>query len=209
MDELRRAGAVRWVVFDLGDVLLRRTTRIPELAELCGIDAAVFEPLYFAGRAGYDRHSDPALFFGELCATAGVPVPAEDLLARLVEIDDLGWSEIDPDTMALVELAARSGADLAVLSNAPASMGTLVRAAPWSTAFRHLVFSGDHGVVKPSADIFRLLLQTLQARPDETVLVDDRADNVEGARRIGMHAVHFTSAEQARTELRSLLGPGD
>ena len=42
-------------------------------------------------------------------------------------------------------------------------------------------------------------------KADECVFIDDREDNVETARRLGMKGIVFESYEQARGELEKLL----
>lgn len=74
-----------------------------------------------------------------------------------------------------------------------------------SSVFDVIVISAEERVRKPGAEIFRRALARLGLAPEEAVFVDDRALNVEGARRVGMYAVHFTDPLEAREELRRLL----
>jgi hypothetical protein len=66
---------------------------------------------------------------------------------------------------------AASGTAMAVLSNAPSSMGRLVEAQPWAGAFRQLFFSGDLGLIKPDPQIYRHLLKNLGSAPGEVVFL--------------------------------------
>jgi putative hydrolase of the HAD superfamily len=202
---------INWVVFDLGDVVLRSTTALPELADLLGVAPDRFTEAYFAHRKEYDLHTDPGVFWTSVALDAGAHAPDTALWAELVRIDDLGWSTTDPETIQLVDdLAALPGVELAVLSNAPSSMGRLIQTQPWSAAFEHLLFSGDLGVIKPDQQIYRTLLDRLRARgdrptrPDEVAFLDDRADNIAGSIEAGIHGFVFTGAARARTDLRTL-----
>jgi 2-haloacid dehalogenase len=67
--------------------------------------------------------------------------------------------------------------------------------------FRGIVVSGEEKMVKPHAPIYHLALERFGLRAGEALFVDDRADNVEGARGVGMHAVRFTDAPALRAEL--------
>jgi putative hydrolase of the HAD superfamily len=72
------------------------------------------------------------------------------------------------------------------------------------------VFSAEEGVRKPDPEIYRLALSRLGVAPAEAIFVDDRLKNVEGARRVGMHALHFTDSAGIRQEISRLLGlPGE
>ena len=48
------------------------------------------------------------------------------------------------------------------------------------------------GVRKPDARIYEIALDVMQAAPATSLFVDDREENVEGARALGIHAIHVT-----------------
>jgi HAD superfamily hydrolase (TIGR01509 family) len=54
--------------------------------------------------------------------------------------------------------------------------------------FDHRFYSAFVGYAKPDQDYFRAVLAMIDAEPDEVLFIDDRADNVEAARRCGLHA---------------------
>lgn len=57
---------------------------------------------------------------------------------------------------------------------------------------------------KPDADIFRLALDTSQARPERTVYLDDRAMFVEVAQSLGIHGIHHVDPAATRRKLADL-----
>jgi 2-haloacid dehalogenase len=75
---------------------------------------------------------------------------------------------------------------------------------PFMTWFDGHVISGIEGVAKPDRRIFEILLERYRLAPEATVFMDDSPRNVEGARALGINAVHYTGAEQLRQELRAL-----
>jgi 2-haloacid dehalogenase len=70
--------------------------------------------------------------------------------------------------------------------------------------FRDVVVSGDEKLTKPDAAIYRLALDRFGLRPEEAVFIDDSLPNVEGARAVGIHAIHFSDAAALRAELVDL-----
>jgi len=64
--------------------------------------------------------------------------------------------------------------------------------------------SGTEKLIKPDPAIYRLALARWGVAAADTVFIDDNAANVEGARRVGMHAIHFTGEPALRAELRGL-----
>jgi putative hydrolase of the HAD superfamily len=65
-----------------------------------------------------------------------------------------------------------------------------------------LAFSSCYlGLRKPDIAIYRRALDILGSRPHRTLFIDDREENVEGARTAGMQAIRFTGAEALRNDL--------
>jgi len=58
------------------------------------------------------------------------------------------------------------------------------------------------GTMKPRADYFVRALARLDVAPAEVLFLDDRADNVEAARALGIHAVVVRGVDGARALLR-------
>jgi putative hydrolase of the HAD superfamily len=71
--------------------------------------------------------------------------------------------------------------------------------------FEVVVDSAFVGMRKPDPAIYELTLERLGVAAEESVFVDDLEVNCEAARKLGMFAVRFESAEQAIPELRSAL----
>ena len=67
------------------------------------------------------------------------------------------------------------------------------------------VVSGIEKEVKPEPQIYRILLDRYSLKPEQTVFIDDKEANVETARRLGMHGIVFTGAEDARRKLDSII----
>lgn len=59
--------------------------------------------------------------------------------------------------------------------------------------FDTVVLSFEHHIVKPHPDIFRLTAQQLELDVSECIMIDDLADNCEGAEVSGMRAIQHVS----------------
>ncbi len=70
------------------------------------------------------------------------------------------------------------------------------------------VFSGDVQCIKPDAKLFALLERQYGLTPANTLLIDDLAANVAGARACGWQGIVFESAPQLRAQLQWVL-PAD
>ena len=67
------------------------------------------------------------------------------------------------------------------------------------------VVSGEVHLLKPDAAIYRCLLETFGLEASESVFIDDNADNVLGARAVGLEGILFRDAPTLVVDLEKLL----
>ncbi|HAL48898.1 MAG: HAD family phosphatase [SAR202 cluster bacterium] len=67
--------------------------------------------------------------------------------------------------------------------------------------FEDFVLSFEIGELKPDSEFFDHCLNQLGAQPDQCFFTDDRQDNVDSAKSVGIHAVRFESVPQIESEL--------
>jgi putative hydrolase of the HAD superfamily len=79
---------------------------------------------------------------------------------------------------------------------------------PVDEVFETVVDSAFVGTRKPESRIYAITLERLGLPGAECVFVDDLEVNVSGARKAGMHGVHFRDTTQAIAEIDALLGRG-
>lgn len=192
---------MRWIVFDYGEVISRRTRALPRLADMLGAPEAAVVPAYWALRERYDRGCTDLEYWQAVGQRAGADVDRL-LAAALSEADAAGWLETDPAALALIAELDRSGASLCLLSNAPSTHGEVFRRQAWARHFDRIMISGDlGGIAKPDPAIWAALTAMLEAPPSECLFLDDRQVNVAGARAAGLHAELWTGAADARAHL--------
>jgi putative hydrolase of the HAD superfamily len=76
---------------------------------------------------------------------------------------------------------------------------------PVDEIFDVVVVSAFVGTRKPEPRIYEITLDRLGVPPAAALLVDDIEVNCEGARELGIHAIHFRSNEQAIAEIEAAL----
>jgi putative hydrolase of the HAD superfamily len=69
--------------------------------------------------------------------------------------------------------------------------------------FHDRILSFEVHAAKPEPEIFQAAIQRAGCRAEECFFTDDLAENVEAARREGIDAVQFESAEQLEREMRA------
>ncbi len=70
--------------------------------------------------------------------------------------------------------------------------------------FKLFVSSCYVGLRKPEEGIYRQALDVTQQVPEECCFIDDRALNLEVAKRLGMHTIEMDTVEQLSAELQKL-----
>lgn len=70
------------------------------------------------------------------------------------------------------------------------------------TLFEDIVISGIEGLLKPQPEIYHALLERNEIAAADCIFIDDRMPNIDGAKAVGMDAIHFTGADALRIALR-------
>jgi putative hydrolase of the HAD superfamily len=103
----------------------------------------------------------------------------------------------------------RGGSRMALLTNNVREWEPLWRSMlPVDEIFELVVDSAFVGCRKPEPRIYEITLERLAVEPQACLFVDDVAENCEGARALGITAVHFRANEQAIPEIRAALEDG-
>lgn len=79
---------------------------------------------------------------------------------------------------------------------------------PYATFFQYVdgeVISYREKVIKPDSKIYQILLERYKLNPEECIFLDDRADNIETARSLGIQGIVVKTHEQAAADLESEL----
>jgi len=184
---------VRYVVFDMGGVLL-------QLGESAYRDV-VARHLGFDGvPPAYDQYAD-ALYRGRISEEE----LWSKLIGRALTEEDLEvciqsflthFPPIEP-MLALAEELRRHGVGTAVLSNTQNVHVRAVRRMRILDPFFPVFFSCEIGLRKPSEAIYRHVVETLGLAPGEIAFIDDIAENVEAAQKAGLHGIHHTGDVEA------------
>jgi len=194
------------VVFDYGEVISREPTDADRAALVAraGVDAEPFWTAYWAHREPLDQGTlSIADYWAAVASDLGVEWDAVDV-HELWALDHRGWLSVDPGTLRVLHALADGGTRLALLSNAGADFSGWLRSGSFAPLFERVFVSGELGLVKPNADIYEHVIAELGITPDELLFVDNKSENVEGARAVGGDGHVFTDAAGLEAWLRSL-----
>jgi epoxide hydrolase-like predicted phosphatase len=194
------------VIFDFGGVLMRTEDKGPrtQLARRLGRTPEELEEVVFNGPSGL-----PAAL-GEISAEQHWRNVAKTLQISEAEIpafQESFWGGDQMETRLVEHIRQlKQRYRTALLSNAWSDLREyLVNRWKIADAFDQMVISAEVGLVKPDQRIYRLILERLQVPAQAAIFLDDFIQNVEGARSVGLTAIHFRSADQALAELDQFL----
>jgi len=196
---------VKHVVFDIGKVLIHYDPHIP-FRQIIPDD---------------DRR---AFFLSEVCShewnleqDRGRPWPEAEAeaIGRHPEMAEeicafrRNWHRMVPHayegSVAILRGLIAAGTDVTLLTNFASDTFRQAQAKfPFLTETRGVTVSGDVALIKPDRAIYDHHAARFDLDPARTVFIDDSAPNVDGARRAGWQAIHFTDSERLGQELVAL-----
>jgi putative hydrolase of the HAD superfamily len=198
--------SIQAIYFDIGGVFVRTEDKRPRtrLAVRLGMTFEALEELVFGGESGRKAQR------GEITAEEQWAYVCQQINWpfsnwHALEAEFFAGDRLDGELVDYTRgLHARYKTGL--ITNALSDVRSVILK-NWQMmdAFDVLIISAEVGVMKPDPRIFQIALNALGVQPAEAVFVDDNARNVEGARAVGMRAIHFTSPEQVRRELEEIL----
>jgi FMN phosphatase YigB (HAD superfamily) len=190
------------VVFDIGAVLVDWQPHLAWADELGEEGAQAFmERVDFREK---NARADGGARFADLAQEIADPDDSRRLAGYVVRYALTVPHEI-PGTWAILDRLKTAGVPIHAITNWSAETwpeGLKVHPR-LDEVFGTLVVSGREGVTKPDAAIFHLLCTQAGLAPEDCIFIDDGPHNVEGAKAVGMDAIHFTDAAALEAALKA------
>jgi putative hydrolase of the HAD superfamily len=199
--------SLRAVIFDYGMVLTGEPSAEAHdaMLRITGLPHDEFEKIYWADRHAYDEGKLTGLeFWQNFVRDAKLNLDA-------TAIDELNlwdarlWTVQDPAMIAWQKQLKERGILTAILSNmGDTVLANIEREFDWLDRLDVLVWSYQHKIAKPDPAIYKLTLDRLGTRPEETVFIDDKQLNIDAARALGLVGILFTTIERLREQIIEL-----
>lgn len=193
---------IKAVVFDIGNVLVRWDAHLAFVLELgtrSAVDAFLERTDFFARNLRADAGESFADLAAEIEAAAD-----RALFSTYVDRYAMTIPQAIEGTWSLMERLRQKRLQIHAITNWSAETwpkGVLAHPR-LGTSFGVTIVSGQERLLKPEPAIFHLLCERGGLLPADCVFVDDSLKNVEGARAIGMDAIHFESPQQLEHALQ-------
>lgn len=195
------------VVFDLGGVLIGWDPAQAIMSQFSGNWEAARSFLEHVNFAQWNLEQDRGRSWCEASEAFNRSFPEHaGLLEQYVENFHTSLTGAISGSVSVLERLHARGIPLYAITNWAADTFAKTRQDyPFLKVFRDIVISGEEKCVKPDPEIYQILLRRNNLKSEACVFIDDNMDNVRGAQRVGMHAVHFTSPEALETDLEKVL----
>jgi 2-haloacid dehalogenase len=194
------------VLLDLGGVLIDWDPRYLYRPLFQGDEAAMQHFLTEICPPEWNRQMDAGKPFDDAIAERQRLFPEH---AELIALWKTGWGQMlrEPihETVEVLEALRQRGHRLYALTNWSAETFPVARERfAFLRWFEDIIVSGEVKLAKPDPRIFELTIERCGLTPASTLFVDDMRPNVEVARRLGLHALHFEHPRQLRADLEGL-----
>lgn len=196
--------------FDLGKVLVAfdHQVMVENLAGLLGVPGESVRALLFDQglEDAYERGEITSQTFADrLNAIGHHPVRHDELL------DAAGaMFTVQREMVPVLQRCRQAGVGMGLLSNTCEAHWEWLQRHPMETVvgwFDPIVLSYRVHSMKPDLAIYRSAEQMAGVGPESIFFIDDRAENVEGARVAGWRATLFVDASSLNQQLDALLPP--
>ena len=195
------------VLFDYGLVLTGPADPAARatMQRVLGVEDALVQAAYWRYRDAYDRGTLSGVeYWHAVARDVGRTLDAKSL-PELITADNALWTQPNEPMIDWAARLQRAGMKTGILSNIGDEMEAGVRSRfAWLAEFAHHTFSHRLGIAKPDAAIYLHAIQGLGVVPEEILFIDDRLENIEAARAVGMMAVQYPGHEAFLAEMETV-----
>lgn len=194
---------IQAVLFDYGQVL--STPPDPaawqRMLSISGLPEEAFHAAYWAYRHDYDRDTLTARTYWPKVATHAGTAFTQQQIIELIDADVDLWSRLNQPMLQWAQSLQRAGVRTGILSNIGDAMTAgLTAKFSWLSAFDHCTWSYALKLAKPEPEIYVCAAEGLKTSPAKILFIDDKAENIEAARSVGMEGIQYDYADHAAFE---------
>jgi len=195
-------AAPQAVVFDWGNVMAfnDRTIVVNFMCDSFHLSEAEFESANVEKRKAMKTGTGEIDFWLGFAKKKGVPLPKDWATQYTATLKKSVGA--DPKMYLLIDELKQEGIRVGMLSNIDDRYTQLIRDFGFYEPFDPCLLSCEMGLQKPDPKAYELLINTMKLPAADIVFIDDKEENIEAARNIGIDGIVFKSSRELREELR-------
>jgi len=113
-------------------------------------------------------------------------------------------NKVDEEVIEIIK-ELKENYTIGLLSNAPSQyLRNILQENNLEQYFNEIVISSEVGYIKPSKEIFEIMLDRLGTDASSTIFIDDNKIHIKGGESLGIKGIVFKKAVQLREELEFL-----
>ena len=194
-------AATQAVVFDWGNVLATpdRFMIVDFLCQTFALSETEFDAINLEKKQVLKKGKSEIDFWHQLAKKKGITLPP-DWATTYREVLKKSVGTYEKMYEIVYELKKKQ-IKVGMLSNIDDRYVKLIKEFGFYTPFDPCLLSCEIGLEKPDPKAYQELLKAIKLPASDIVFIDDKIENVEAAKKMGIDAIAFTSAEQIRVEL--------
>lgn len=194
---------LRCIIFDMGKVLIDFSfdKAFYQISQLSGVEPTAIRSFLFDDQLEY-RFESGEISFLDLHDLFQKKFNCEINAALLANACSDIFEPISGSIALVKELKQNFSGSLILLSNTnEVHWDFITKHWNFHQLFDHHVLSFEVKSMKPDSKIYEAAVKFSGCKPEECLFIDDMAENVAGAQRLGINAVRFSSPLQLHEEL--------
>lgn len=192
---MKKVRVYRALIFDLGDVLVRRTNQAPTTLAAFA-DQITHHEAWKRVKRGQCSFIDVIRYL--------IPNEQHLLAQDLLSYVPVAF-ELVPECLALIQRCKQAGYGVYLLSNFSREFfEPLAQRFNLYQLFDGMVISYQVGHLKPEREIYFRLLDSYNLRAEECIFIDDLPENIHAAQLLGIHGIVWTDYPLVAQQLKLL-----
>ena len=181
------------IIFDWGGVFMRTTDYTPRHSwdrEL-GLPAGSVEKAVH-GSEIWRSAQRGEVSLDDYWHQTGIELTLTSEQTNQLRYDFYSGDIIDTETVTLLNNLYEASIPCGLMSNNSLDLLDTLKKHKLFGLFTACVISAQIGVMKPSPEAYQAILDKMTVPAPNALFIDDFIENVEGARKVGMAAIHYT-----------------
>ncbi len=204
---MTRRDQRRSLVFDWGGVIMVSVDRGPRHAwdRRLGLPEGTVESVVHGISAWRDAQCGRVTLDAYWQAVQAELHLTPDQLVGL-QRDFYSGDQLNEELVTLIRELRHNKVPVGLMSNNTLNLRDSLAAFEIGDLFDASVISAEIGIMKPDSGAYQAILDKMHIPAEAAIFVDDFIENVEGARAVGMQAVHYRPTTDLRAILKSQYG---